>query len=263
MHRPTDPADRAGRLYAGTSGFAYPAWSPDFYPPGTRADELLRFYAGHFAACELNNTFYQRPTEARVRSWLASTPSDFRFSVKGQRGATIRALLQDAPGSVAWLMESIRPFGERLGTVLYRVPADVRRNDERLRALLAAWPQDVPLTMEFQDASWLMDEVLDALREHRAVLCATDFDEHPEPPPLYLTGAFLYLRLRRTTYPEHELAAWAARIAPFLHAGHDVYAFFKHDETGAATRFADSLMAATAGIMAESRDPGSAIAVGL
>ena len=66
------------------------------------------------------------------------------------------------------LVESLRPFGERLGTVLYRVPADVRRDDGRLAALLAEWPRDVPLTMEFQDASWLDDEVLGLLREHDA-----------------------------------------------------------------------------------------------
>jgi uncharacterized protein YecE (DUF72 family) len=229
-----DIRDQPGRLYAGTSGFAYPAWSPAFYPPGTRADSLLRFYAAQFPAVELNNTFYQRPTEAKVRAWLAATPHDFRFSVKGQRGATMRAFLTDAPGSVAWLLESIRPFGDRLATVLYRVPADVKRNDDRLAALLAAWPRDVPLTMEFQDPSWLVDEVLDPLREHGAAVCATDLDDLDEPPSLHLTGPFLYLRLRRTTYSEADLAAWAARVVPFLEAGHDVFAFFKHDEVGAA-----------------------------
>src|SRR5207253_7451410 len=147
---------RPGDLYAGTSGFAYPAWSPAFYPPGTRPNDLLRYYASRLPACELNNTFYQRPTEAKVRAWLAATPPAFRFSVKGQRGATMRALMVDAPGSVAWLIESIRPFGERLGTVLYRVPENAPRTDDRLRALLAAWPRDVPLTMEFRDPSWLV-----------------------------------------------------------------------------------------------------------
>ena len=103
-----------------------------------------------------------------MRSWLAATPSDFRFSVKGQRGATMRALLVDAPGSVAWLLDAIRPFGDRLGTVLFRVPADVQRDDARLAALLDAWPADVPLTMEFQDPSWLVDEILDPLRGARS-----------------------------------------------------------------------------------------------
>ena len=245
-----------GRLYAGTSGFAYPAWSPAFYPPGTKSDALLRFYAGRFRAVELNNTFYQRPKETAVRAWLASTPPEFRFSVKGQRGATMRALLVDAPGSVAWLVESIRPFGDRLGTVLFRVPGDVPRNDTGLAALLDAWPPDVPLTMEFQDASWLVDEVLDPLRGRGIVLCATDLDDLTEPPSLFLTGSFLYLRLRRTTYADEELRAWAARVAPFLSAGHDVYVFFKHDEAGDAPRLAAQFTAAVESALAVAADAG-------
>ena len=190
---------------------------------------------------ELNNTFYQRPTPEKVRAWLAATPADFRFSVKGQRGATMRALMVDPPGAVAWLVESIRPFGGRLGTVLYRVPQDVPRNDDRLAALLAVWPADVPLTMEFQDPSWLVDEVLDQLAGRGVTLCATDLDTDAEPLPLHLTGRFLYVRLRRSIYTADEIARWAARFVPFLEAGHDAYAFFRHDETGEATRRADAL----------------------
>jgi uncharacterized protein YecE (DUF72 family) len=154
----------------------------------------------------------------------------------------MRALLVDAPGSVAWLLDSIRPFGDRLGTVLYRVPANVLRNDERLALLLAAWPSAVPLTMEFQDPSWLVDEVLDLLHEHGAAICATDLDDRDDPPSLHMTGEFLYLRLRRTSYDDRALATWAARIVPFLEVGHDVYAFFKHDEVGDAPRLARALV---------------------
>ena len=41
---PSTPADRRvpGRLYVGTSGFAYPGWIPRFYPTGLRASEFLR-----------------------------------------------------------------------------------------------------------------------------------------------------------------------------------------------------------------------------
>ena len=165
--------------------------------------------------------------------------------MKGQRGATMRALLQDPAGSVAWLVESLRPFGERLGSVLYRVPADVKRSEERLAALLATWPRDVPLTMEFQDASWLMDEVLDLLREHGAAWCTTDLDELAEPPSLFVTGPFLYLRLRRTDYGGGGGGGGAARVRPFIDLGRDVYAFFRHDDVGNAARLAMALMAAT------------------
>lgn len=226
----------SGVLRVGTSGFAYPAWAPRFYPPGLRGEDLLRAYAERLTACELNNTFYRQPSPSAIRGWLARTPEAFRFAAKAQRGGTARALLgDDQAESVGWLTRPLDGFGDRLGTVLYRVPGEVVRTDERharLARLLELWPARFPLTLEFQHESWHVDETFDLLRGHGAALCATDLDELAEPPIIRLTGPFLYLRLRRTTYADDELDAWAARIAPFLDAGVDAYAFFRHDDTG-------------------------------
>ena len=221
-----------GRILTGTSGFAYPEWAPRFYRPGTRADRLLPAYAERLDACELNNTFYQRPSPDRIARWVADTPPDFRFSVKAQRASSMRALRRDPVDAIAWLTEPLPAFGPRLGTVLFRVPAEIQRDDTRLAAMLGAWPAAIPLTMEFQHASWRMDEVHDLLRAANASLCATDLDEDPEPPPLDLTGRALYVRLRRTAYSEADVLAWADRIAPFVASGVDAYAFFRHDEDG-------------------------------
>lgn len=230
----------AGRLLAGTSGFAYPAWAPAFYPPGLRGDALLAHYASRLGACELNNTYYQQPTQAKVTAWLAATPPEFRFAVKAQRSGSYRALQVDPVTSVPWLTAPLRWFGERLGTVLFRVPDPVRRDDGRLAGLLAAWPPDIHLTVEFQDASWHVDEVFEALAAAGAVLCATELPD-AQPPPITLTGSFLYLRLRRHAYDPTELAAWADRMVPFLAAGRDVYVFFRHDETGVSPGYAETL----------------------
>ncbi len=228
--RPDD--GRRGRLYAGTSGFSYPRWAPVFYPPGTRGDALLRSYAERLASVELNNTFYQHPTAPKIEAWLAATPADFRFTVKAQKGGSLRAMRGDPAATVPWLSAPYRWFGERLGSVLYRVPEATRRDDAALAALLGAWPQDLPLTMEFQHPSWQDDTVHALLREHGAVLCATDLESDSFLPDLRVTGPFLYVRLRRESYGSEDLAAWAARLAPFLADGLNAYVFFRHDETG-------------------------------
>jgi uncharacterized protein YecE (DUF72 family) len=235
----------AGRLYVGTSGFAYPTWSPRFYPPGLRGETLLPYYASRLRAVELNNTFYQSPSEAKVATWLAATPADFRFSVKAQRGGSWRAMSGSPEPDLPWLTDPYRRFGERLGTVLFRIPDNVRRNDDRLAAMLAAWPRDLPLTVEFGDPSWEADETIEALRAAGAVLCATESADDPLPPTLRRTGPFLYLRLRRHDYAVQELAVWTARIEPFLAAGDDVYVFFRHDETGRGAELAIEFAAAT------------------
>ena len=230
-----------GRLFTGTSGFAYPAWAPRFYPKGLAASGLLAHYAGRLPAVELNNTYYGSPSAAKVAGWVASTPPDFRFSVKAQRGGSFRALQVDPTTSVPWLTGPYRAFGERLGTVLFRVPDGVRRDDGKLAALLAVWPSDLPLTMEFQDPSWHVDETFAALAGVDAALCATELPKDEQPPTIRRTGTFLYLRLRRLDYTDAELHAWAARLEPFLSAGDDVYAFFRYDEVGRGPELAQGL----------------------
>jgi uncharacterized protein YecE (DUF72 family) len=220
-----------GRLYAGTSGFAYPGWAPAFYPAGSRPAGLLREYGQRLPAVELNNTFYQQPRPERVAAWLADTPDHFRFTAKAQRGGSMRAFGSAAEQTVTWLTGPYRAFGERLGCMLFRVPANVRRDDARLGALLAAWPADLPVALEFKHASWHADEVFELLRGRRVTLCATDLDDGA-PPDLRLTGRFIYLRLRRASYTDAELAAWSDRLVPFLDDGRDCYVFLRHDESG-------------------------------
>jgi uncharacterized protein YecE (DUF72 family) len=242
-----------GTLYAGTSGFSYADWAPRFFPPGTRAADRLRAYASKLPAVELNATFRRRPTASAIAGWVRATPPSFRFAVKAQRGSAVRALVGDPAGSAAWLTEPLGDFGERLGTVLFRIPAEIRRggpifggdpiaSDQRLRALLAAWPRTIPLVVELQDPSWHVDETFAALHEVGATLCATELPEHEEPPTIRRTGSFLYLRLRREDYTGAEVAAWAARIRPFLESGDDVYAFFRHDAVGRAPELAFQLI---------------------
>ncbi len=193
--------------------------------------------------CELNNTFYARPTVERIRAWRDAVPDSFRFVVKAQRGASVRAMRGGADESVPWLTESLPEFGERLGAVLFRLPRDVTRDDERLEALLAAWPRVIPLVVEAQDASWHVDETFAALRAVGSVLCTTDVDEQTDPPDIRRTGPFLYLRLRRTSYDDTALDGWARRLVPFIDDGMDAFVLFRHDEGGASALNAEGFAA--------------------
>jgi uncharacterized protein YecE (DUF72 family) len=242
----------SGSLFVGTSGFAYPDWAPRFYPVDLRDRDFLRHYATRFRAVELNGTFYARPTERAIAGWVAAVSPDFRFVVKAQRGSAVRALTRSPEEGVAWLTTTLGAFGERLAAVLFRVPAELRRDgpalggdpavgDARLRALLAAWPASIPLVLEFQHPSWAADETHAALREAGATLCATELPEDSTPPTIRRTGPRLYLRLRRHDYTSAELDAWADRLVPFLEAGDDAFVFFRHDPVGRATELAEDL----------------------
>ncbi|MBA2756833.1 MAG: DUF72 domain-containing protein [Chloroflexi bacterium] len=217
---------------------------PRFYPAGSSAGDLLTRYSERLPAVELNNTFYQQPTAAKVAAWRDATPADFRFVVKAQRGGSFRALNGNVEAGLPWLTGPYRAFGRQLGCVLFRVPAGVTRNDERLAALLAAWPADLPLTLEFQDPSWHVDETFAALIGAGAAWCTTDQPEADTPPTLRRTGPFLYLRLRRDDYDAAAIEAWAGRLQPFVEDGLDAFVFFRHDEVGRGGELALELRAA-------------------
>lgn len=198
---------------------------------------------------------------------MRATPPGFRFATVAQRGSVVRSLWNAPEESIAWLTEPLGHFEDRLGAVLFRVPSEVRRDgpwvdgetsvaDARFARFLAAWPRSLPLVVELQDSSWHVDETFAALRAAGAVLCTTELppegDEGAsrdaaadagEPPMIRRTGSFLYLRLRRHDYDAAALDAWAARIEPFLAAGDDVYAFFRHDPVGRAAELALELRA--------------------
>lgn len=230
-----------GRLYVGTSGFSYPTWVPRFYAPGKASRKLLVAYSARLPAVELHNTFYRRPNEQQITKWLGETPDDFRFCPKAQRSTAWRAWSEADPAqSITSLTEALRGFGDRLGCVLMSPRGTVERDDDRLRRVLDAWPADMPLALELLHPSWQAETVYRLLAERGVAIVIDDWDGTVEPD-LRRTAAFVYLRLRRTAYGVADIERWAGRIEPFLAAGNDVYAFFRHDEDGEMALQAEAL----------------------
>ena len=79
---------------------------------------------------------------------------------------------------------------------------------------------------------------LDRMKLHPlagAALCAADTDDGPEPP-VVPTADWGYLRLRRSTYGDADLAAWTERIR--AQPWREAFVFFKHEDEGFAPRMA-------------------------
>jgi uncharacterized protein YecE (DUF72 family) len=238
-----------GRLYAGTSGFAYPSWVPRFYAPGKASRKLLTAYASRLPAVELNDTFYRRPAAETVARWLRETPADFRFCPKAQRSATWRAWSKDgAAEAMTWLAASLTVFGDRLGAILLGAPGTLERDDAALARLLEAVPPGMPLALTLPHPSWAADEVHEQLDGHGVALVASDWDDADEPH-LRRIGRFIYLRLRRSSYSDADLDRWARRLEPFVADGVDAYAFFRHDEEGESALRAEALLSRCRAVM--------------
>ena len=65
------------QLFAGTSGWAYPTWKPDFYPAKLAQKKFLSHYATQLNTVEVNFTFRQLVKETTIQNWLHDTPAAF------------------------------------------------------------------------------------------------------------------------------------------------------------------------------------------
>ncbi|HTB57674.1 MAG TPA: DUF72 domain-containing protein [Polyangia bacterium] len=216
------------QVLIGTSGFSYPAWRGGFYPEKLPETKMLGYYAGHFQAVEINNSFYRMPTAEVLGRWAAETPPGFRFALKSPRRITHDRRLVDTASAVERLTEASRALGDKLGPVLFQLPPNMKKDLPRLDDFLAGLPAGLQATVEFRHESWLSDDVYGCLRTRRAALCIAESDDFVTP--LEATADWGYLRLRREEYDDTLVASWGARIK--TQGWSAAYVFFKHEDTG-------------------------------
>jgi uncharacterized protein YecE (DUF72 family) len=228
------PGVGPGSLWIGCSGWAYPTWKPEFYPPKTPAKKLLEYYATQLNSVEVNYTFRHLPSPATVVGWLAQTGEDFRFSFKAPQRITHIKRLKDASDAVSAFYSALLPVirARRMGVVLFQLPPNLKADLDRLAAFLKeAAPQDaggVRVAFEFRHASWFTDEVFDLLRQHQAALCVAESDELQTPD--VITAPFCCYRLRKSDYGAVDLQQIEEQLAAKARRG-DVFAYIKHEES--------------------------------
>jgi len=234
-----------GDIFVGCSGWAYPTWKPDFYPPSVPAKKLLQYYATRLNSVEVNYTFRSLPSAATVGSWLAATGSGFRFSFKAPQRITHILRLKSCSEPLDHFARAIAPVAEagRLGMILFQLPPNMKADAERLSSFLHdARRFGHRISFEFRHESWFAESIYSVLREHSAALCLAESDELITPGEV--TAPFSCYRLRKSDYSEADLAAIREHLETQAKAG-DVFAYFKHEEqpTGAlrATAVLDGL----------------------
>jgi uncharacterized protein YecE (DUF72 family) len=236
------PRARAGAVRIGCSGWNYRHWRELIYPKGLPARRWLEHYATLFDTVEVNSTFYRLPKRDAVANWVRESPPGFLFAIKASRYLThVKRLLDLEPGLTRFY-ERLDPLlhTEKMGPLLWQLPANFHRDDERLAGALERLPSGERHCFEFRHESWFCDEVYALLREHGAALVIGD---HPERPfqTHELTADWTFVRFhygsrgRGGNYSETELRQWGERIARFAVRG-DVYCYFNNDWQGYAVR---------------------------
>ena len=253
----------------GVSGWRYPRWRGDFYPPGLRQRDELAHLASQLNSVEINGSFYslQRPTT--YAAWRDAVPADFVFAVKGGRfithlkrlrdvetplanffasgplalGATLGPMLWQLPEAVAFEPGPVGDFLAQLPRDTTAAAALAARHDDKVpegRALVVSeTAQPVRHALEPRHRSFDSDEARAVLREHDVALVLAD-SAGRWPAIENGTSSFHYLRLHGEErlygggYRPATLERWAGRLRGWLDQGQDVYVYFDNDADGRA-----------------------------
>jgi uncharacterized protein YecE (DUF72 family) len=247
----------------GISGWRYPPWRGEWYPPGLPQRLELQYSSGRLNSIELNGSFYSMQRPANYISWREDTPDDFVFSVKGGRFITHLKRLKDVEIPLAnFFASGVLALREKLGPILWQLPerhafdaeqlsaffdllprtttealALARKHDARLddRDWLESQPErPIRHALEARHPGFIGDAVAGLLRTNDIGFVVAD-TAGIWPQNREVTSDFVYVRLHgaeelyASGYTPAALDAWAADIRNWMATGLDVYVYFDND----------------------------------
>jgi uncharacterized protein YecE (DUF72 family) len=261
----------------GTSGWRYPSWRGDFYPHGLRQRDELAHLSRLLTAVEINGSFYSLQRPSSYASWASQVPDGFLFALKGGRFITHLRQLVDVETPLAnFFASGVLALGDKLGPVLWQLPARQAFDEDRLAAFFELLPRtteeaallasrhgpaltgdraltsstvSLPLkhVLEPRHESFRSTRAADLLRDHDIGTVVSD-SAGTWPVFETVTSDLVYVRLHGDTelyasgYSDASLRAWADRVRRWSGDGLDVHVYFDNDARGRAPHDARTLL---------------------
>jgi uncharacterized protein YecE (DUF72 family) len=165
----------------GTAGWAIPSRYASQY---RGAGSHLRRYSLVLDCVEINSSFYRPHMRKTYERWAASTPRNFRFSVKVPKAVTHELKLGEPEAVLDRFADEVTGLGDKLGVVLVQLPPSLPFEEATAGHFFAAVAKRLfaPAVCEPRHKSWFTPEVDAWFAERRIARAAAD----PIPAP----GAF-------------------------------------------------------------------------
>ncbi len=246
---------KQGKIYIGTSGWAYQHWKDVFYPQDLQGSKYLHFYIKKFKTVEINSSFYHLPREDTFQKWYQETPKDFIFSVKASRYLTHLKRLKNCQEPLEIFLKRISLLKKKLGVTLFQMPPSFRAKpkilEDFLKLLLKSRKKLLPkfnlrTSFELRHKDCFCKEIYNLLKRYNMALCFADTPIYPCEE--IETADFIYLRLHghaqlyASCYSKSQLKEWAKKIKKWQTKKKDVYCYFDNDTQGYAVKNALELI---------------------
>lgn len=249
-------------LYCGPSGWSYPHWNGIVYPKlKSRAFHPLEDIARYFDAVEINTTFYQMIRPEIAKLWLRKVEHNPRFVFTAKLGRRFTHERQLTGAEIGEFKAGLWPLlrARKLGCVLMQFPWTFRYTEENRDHFIAVRRafHEFPLVAEMRHASWMHEEALGTLIDHRVGFVNIDQAAYTKamPPTSLLTSAIGYVRLHGRNpqdwerefgrakkpvaahdylYAPAELLEWKGRIQQIRQHAGVTFVFANNDAGGKA-----------------------------
>ena len=200
-------------IHIGTAGWTLPKdHASAFHPPGDTSLTHLQRYAHRLHCVEINSSFHRPHMRKTWERWAATTPANFRFSVKLPRTITHEAKLNNTGAFLQAFLDQATGLGDKLGPLLIQLPPSLAFDEPLAHDFLTTFrelhpthnPTENLAALEPRHASWFTPAADRLLRSFAIARVAAD---PPKGSPAAATpgGAqhLLYYRLHgapRTYY---------------------------------------------------------------
>jgi len=249
-------------ILIGTCGYSYNEWVGSVYPEGTKKEQFLPLYAKQFRTVELDYTYYAMPKAKNLRKTAEDGPA-LSFALKAHQSLTHKidsAKWQDEAKTYIQAIEPLREKGQ-MEAVLFQFPYSFHYEAENRRYLgkILDVFSGITAAVEFRNAEWVNNRVIDGLKERRVALVGLDMPELKGLPPTMdvVTSPLAYFRLHGRNketwwgsdstarydylYSDKELEAATERIKQIIVKADRLIIYFNNHARGQAVKNAGTL----------------------
>lgn len=165
--------DTQRQIRIGTAGWTLPKQHAHHFP--VEGSHLQRC-AQALNCVEVNSSFHRPHMRKTWERWAASTPDDFRFSVKVPRTITHEARLTNPGAELLRFLDEVRGLGDKLGPLLVQLPPKLAFDEGVAQEFFTTLRElyEGAVVLEPRHASWFNAAVDRLLRGFEVARVAAD-----------------------------------------------------------------------------------------
>jgi len=226
-------------VYVGGSKWGEKTWVGKIYPPRTKDNAFLPFYAKNFNAVECGATFYTLPNPEQVAKWVGdvSDRPDFKFSPRFSQQITHIRKLTNVAEQTADFYQCLAGFGNHLGPVLLLLGDSFSpKLFPQLKAYLSTLPPSPKVFVEARHKAWYAEpsnraDFFQLLEDHHTATVISDTPGRRDVVHMELTTNEVMIRFGGNNLAPSDytrLDAWVNRLKVWKDQGLQKVWFFMH-----------------------------------